>query len=281
MPCPAQIGKESASVVRVSGCRILLADERLLASAQTGIVSEMHVREGDSVRKGQLLADLDASIPKSSLAVVVKEAENDVDVRFARVAARVAEAEYALALEANKQQPETFSRIELEKLGLEKQRSVLSIEVSEHKMAINRLRRDEAKTLVSSYRILSPMDGIVSRVYKDPGEAVQAGESLLQCRNTKTLHVEADLNISLLGTVRRGSKVRIIPSTAHPAAARGSDGVDGYVFFVDVIADAVSQTVRILVELDNRDGLLLAGTEALLEISRRPPNSRAAAVQRD
>ena len=44
------------------------------------------------------------------------------------------------------------------------------------------LLRDEAAALVASYRILAPMNGIVSRVFKSPGEAVQVGESLLQCQ---------------------------------------------------------------------------------------------------
>ncbi|HSG73560.1 MAG TPA: biotin/lipoyl-binding protein, partial [Planctomycetaceae bacterium] len=197
--------QEKRTTFEVPNCNILLSDERMLAVGQTGNIARVHVREGDRVKQGQLLAELDASVPQAALAVAAKLAENDVDVRFAKVAAKVAEAEYALAVAANEQTPETFSEIELEKLKLEQERSRLQIEVAQQEYDANQLRRDEARALVESYRLLAPAEGLISRVYKQPGEAVQSGELLLEFKGTKTLKIEGELPVRALGSVRTGA----------------------------------------------------------------------------
>jgi len=281
VPVFAEEISRTPSVIRVKECQIILTSERLLASGQSGIVSIVQVREGDRVHQGQLLAELDASVSKATLAIAVKQAENDVNVRFARAAARVAQAEYESALDANRRQKGTFTRIELDKLRLEEERSLLQTEVADHEFDVNQLRRDEAAALVESYRIVAPMNGIISRVFKSPGEAVQVGESLLECQSTDKVHVEAHVDIRLLQLVGKGRQVTVVPMTPHPAAKVDATGLEGTVFFVGVFADLVSQTVRVLVEVDNQSGLLLAGTEAVLEIAPPSAATRPETVQRD
>ncbi len=263
----AQEESDNQSVIRVEECHITLAAERLLASGQSGIISVVHVREGDRVKKGQLLAELDAAVPKATLAIAAKQAENDVNVRFARASARVASAEYRAAVESNKRRSGAFPPIQMQKMQLEEERSILEMEVSKHEFAVNKLRRDEAAALVASYRIVAPMNGLISRVFKSSGEAVQVGESVIQCQSTDKVHVEAHVNIKLLPLVTKGRHVKVIPTTPHPAIDPDAATFDGTVFFVGVFADLSTDTVRVLVEVDNRNGLLLAGTDAVLEIA--------------
>ncbi|MCH2202652.1 MAG: efflux RND transporter periplasmic adaptor subunit [Fuerstiella sp.] len=252
------------AVTKIPECQILLADNPLLASGQSGIVAKVYVREGDRIRRGQLLAELDASVPKATLAVATKQTENDVNVRYAQAAADVALAEYEAAQESNRIQPNTFRRIEMRKLRLEQERSRLETEVSVHEFELNELRRDEAAALVRSYRIVAPIDGIVSGVFKSPGEAVQVGEAMLQCHSTEKIHVEAFVEIPVLSSLRKGQQVNVVPEIPNPAVESARTDVDGTVFFIGVLAEV--NTVRVLVEVDNRDGLLLAGTDAVIEV---------------
>jgi RND family efflux transporter MFP subunit len=258
--------QEKQIAFEVANCNILLSDERMLAVGQTGNIARIHVREGDRVQQGQLLAELDVSVPQAALAVAEKLAENDVDVRFAKVAAKVAEAEYALALAANEQTPETFSEIELEKLKLEQERSRLQIEVAQQEYDANQLRRDEARALVESYRLLAPAEGLISRVYKRPGAAVQSGEQLLEFKGTKTLRIEGDLPVRALGSVRTGAKVTVIPEEGHPPIPAGMSPHTGTLFFLDVSVNSSSKEARFLVEIENPKGLLWAGFNATVLI---------------
>ena len=281
VPVAAQETDSTPSVIRVEECQIILASERLLASGQSGIVSRVHVREGDRVREGQLLAELDASVSKATLAIAAKQAENDVNVRFARAAAKVARAEYGAAEEANRIQPNAFTPIQMEKLRLEAERSILQTEVSEHEFEVNRLRRDEATALVDSYRILAPMNGKISDVFKYPGEAVQVGESLLECRSTDKIHVEAHVDMTYRGKITKGQTVSVHPNRPNPEVQVKPQEVEGTVFFVSDVNEPVSRTMRVLVEVDNRSHLLVAGTEAVLHFSALSASAQHNTAQLD
>lgn len=252
--------------IEIRDARISLADQRLLAGGQTGLIAEVGVREGDQVATGQVLATLDDRVPRANLAVVTKEADNDIDVRFARKAAEVAKTEYRQAVAANDLEPQTFSEIEVEKLKLEQERSLLQIEVAEHQQELNRLRRSEAESLVATHQIVAPLDGVVTRVFKRAGEAVQAGEPLLEIKRTDVVHVEADLPVEFLGVVQPGDTVIVRPQFVPRGRDRRPEPPRGTIFFVDVSADSVARTVRILVEVENREGALIAGLRADLTI---------------
>lgn len=257
---------EKPREIRVQRSRILLEDQRELASGQSGVIAKVRVREGDRVTEGQVLVELDAAIPKAALAVAEKEAENDVDVRFARKAAEVAATEYKLALAANREQEQTFSDIEIEKLRLEKERSALQIEVAEHQLKVARLRQEEAKTVVDSYQITAPIDGLVTRVFQRGGEAVAAGDPLLELKHASTVRIEADLGIEYLADVKPGVAVQVIPTIFPPGYENQEDFPRGKIFFVDVSADLVTRSVRVLAEVENRNGWLIPGLQAELII---------------
>lgn len=256
----------AAAVIHVKECRILLDDERQLASGQSGVVSKVHVREGDRVKKEQLLVELDAAIPMAALAIAEKESENDVNVRYARKAAELAATEYDLAIAANREQEQTFTNIEIEKLRLEKERSTLQIDVAMHDLKVAQLKRDEAKTVVDSFKITAPTDGLVTRVYQRTGEAVTTGAPILEMKKSSTVRIEADLKIEHLQDVEPGVRVKVVPTMVRAGRNPQEQYPEGEIFFVDVSADLVSQTVRILALVDNRQGKLIPGLQAELII---------------
>jgi len=260
----AQTNEQAEHVVRVDHCQIRLADKRELAAAQSGVLSAVHVREGDRIRKGMVLAELDVRVPEATLAVARKQAENDVSVRFAIAAAEVAKADYESARAANRIERDVIPEIELRKLRLEMERSILEIEVSKHELDVNGLRSDEAQALVTSYQIEAPMDGVVSRLFKLPGESMQAGEPLLQCQRPDIVYVSADVDIKLLSWLRKGRRVEVMPNIPHPSFRNAKPPIFGTVFYVAASVDPVSGKAHILVEVENTDGFLLAGTEATL-----------------
>ena len=261
----SQSAKSRSVVHQVPECQILPADDLALASGQSGIVSKVHVREGERVKKGTLLAELDCRVQQATLLTAQKEASNDVSVRFAQEAAAVARMDYEMNRRANERRAKTVSKMEIEKLRLEKNRSILEIEVSEHELEVSRLRRDEARTLVDSYRIVAPGVGVVTKLFKAPGEAVQTGEALLQCVNTDILHITAEVEVKHLASLRQGQTVTVFPDQPHPSARNEEVLITGTVFFVSPAVDPFMKKARVLIEVDNRAGWLLAGTLATIE----------------
>lgn len=257
---------KSSEVIVLENARVQLTDVRQVAGSQTGVLMEVNVKEGSRVKKGDLVAVLDHRVPSAALDVAAKQAENDVDVRFARTAYEVADAEYRQALAANKLAENTFSEIELEKLRLESERAKLQIEVAEHKLAVTRLEKDQAATVVDTYRVLAPIDGVVSRVTKGVGEAVAAGDSILEIKSTRTVKVEADLPLEYVKDVKVGAAVTVRQNFGPRTSASKGTTPKGRIYFIDVSADSVTKTVRILAEIENSDGALIAGLPATLSI---------------
>jgi len=268
-------------VHQVPECQIMPADDLELASGQSGIVLKVHVREGDRVKRGTLLAELDCRVQQATLATAQKEASNNVSVRFAKAAAAVADTEYELNLLANKRRAKTVSRMEIEKLRLEKNRSILEIEVSEHELEVSRLRRDEAQTLVESYRIVAPSTGVVTKLFKAPGEAMQTGEALLQCVNTEVVHITAEVEIKHLASLRQGQTVTVFPDQPHPSAQYEDVLITGTVFFISPAVDPHMKKASVLIEVDNQADWLLAGTFATIEWTEEPKADSSATVQQE
>ena len=266
-PLVAKDDAEPGSIERIPECLLQLDDERDLATGQTGIVARMHVREGDAVRKGMVIAELDARLPQAAMKVAEKEAENDINVRHSKAAAKVAQATYDAAQDSVRRKANSIPRMEMERRRLERDRSKLEIEVTEHDLNISRLRYQEAATQVATYRIVAPMDGIIARVYKRPGEGVQVGEPLVQCQHTSHLRIDAEVRLSLLPYLKKGAAVSVVSEVRNPAIEDPPRSVPGVVFYVAASADPVAQKIRILVEVDNTSGSLLAGTPAVLEVN--------------
>ena len=134
---------ESSSIV-VPECRIRLIDEVQLSCERSGILDEV-VAEGGTVRQGESVARIRDHLIRAACAIAEAEAENDVEVRFARKAVDLAQLKYVRSMEANKAIPGTVSELELGELRLGAEKALLQLEQAEHQFAIAGLKRDEIR----------------------------------------------------------------------------------------------------------------------------------------
>jgi multidrug resistance efflux pump len=188
-------------------CLISLIDEALIPAEERGVLMQLNVREGASVRSGEILAQIDdreALVAKEAadlkLASSDEQLANDVQIRYSRKAAEVAKAEHDEAVDANRREPGTYSAGEVRRMRLEWEKSVLQIEQSEvqHKIDSyeNHIQRAEVKAAqmgITKREIDSPVDGIVVELYKHRGEWVEPGQPIMRVVRMDTLRVEGFL----------------------------------------------------------------------------------------
>jgi len=139
--------------------------------------------EGDSVRKGELLARIDDAV-----------ARNDIEIKVARVAA--SEADWRAS---GKTKDEAQKRYEsLQEAGRRAPGSVSNEEIRGAKLTWERYTEDEkakfqainvakqelqgAKVLFDMYEIRSPVDGVIVEILKKEGEAVRQLEGVFRVR---------------------------------------------------------------------------------------------------
>lgn len=261
-------------------CRIVLIRQVTLACDRSGVVRSVEIHEGDAVPAQQQVVLIADEVARANLAVAEKKASNDVDVRFNQKARDVAEIEYQKNVEANdkaaakskgegKQTVVAVSLLEIEKLKLAAQKASLSIEQAENELALNKLTAEQVRAELATHAVIAPFAGVVTRVYKHPGEAVRQGDPILELVNVDRVRIEGRVALPDVRAIKLKHKVRVKLNDPDFDLPEESEEFEGRVTFVDVTVDPVTRETRVWAEVENRDNILRAGlmAEMVIEIA--------------
>lgn len=254
----------------IDHCFVSLSDDVEVSAQEAGPLVELvdeqgrprPTRDGQTVQRGMLLAQVDDRQPRlqrqaaeAELKAALAKAEDDIEVRYAEAAYRVAQAEYQSALEVNRKVPNTMPQTEVRRLELTQQRARLQIDrsrleqtVASLQADVNRANVDAAAAAIERRRVVSPIDGVLLAVHKQPGEWVQAGEPLLRIARMDLLRVEGFVSAAEYNA----SELAERPVTVQLELARGRKvELPGRVTFVSPLVQAGNR-YRVRAEVQNR-----------------------------
>jgi len=254
----------------------LIADVAVPAP-EAGVLLEVHVKTGQVVKRGSLLARVDDSRAKLSearaateLARLRREAGNDLKVQLANKDLAAAVAELNRALETEKRLPKSVSKTEFDRLRLDKERAELEIEQAKFDVELARLAADGsaeelrmAQMNVRRRRVLAPLDGKVVEVNHQMGEWVEAGQPVVRIVQLDRLRAEGLLDAELATESIQGSPV-------HVEVRFGDNKTEvfkGHIVFVSPEIHPVNRKVQVWAEVENRDGLLRPGLSATMSVN--------------
>jgi RND family efflux transporter MFP subunit len=262
----------------VSNCRVALIRRASLAGARLGILQTVSVSEGDLVERGQVVATLRDEMPRQALAIAQKEMANTVELRLNKKISELATLEYSKAMELNRTIPGGVSEIDVKKLRLAAEKSLLQLEQADFLLQMAALKTKEAEVTLDSYRIVAPFSGVVLHVAKQPGEALGAGEIVAEIANFDTMRVEGFIPVADSAWIHRGAAVMVEVSGAEP---QRTTRFEGRLKHIAPVVNEVSQEVRVWAEIDNRRNLLKDGLPATMRISlsRMPIGDLKAAAE--
>lgn len=201
-----------------------------VGTAATGIVAELLVKEGDTVEKGQPLVRLNDEVEKLELERSGKVLEK---ARFDHEAAE---------------------KLLAEKIGTREDALKKRIE---YDLAV--LQQKAAQVRLDERTIRAPIQGIVVKRDKEPGEAVLLNETVAQVVHIRQVYAQFYLEPTQAGKLKAGQSMTItIPSLAEPRE------LSARLDFIDPRMDAESGLYRIKLLVEN-DGLRVkAGMRAEL-----------------
>jgi macrolide-specific efflux system membrane fusion protein len=260
----------SASVpLEVQSVVLRLLAEADVPAQEAGVLTAVAVREGQAVKQGALLAQIDDQVAQMAeraaqlkYDVARAKATNDVQIRFARKAAEVAEAELHRSTESVSRFAKSVSQsqLDVERLNVEKTR--LEAEQAEHntQIAVLEMKSQEnelaaARAQRARRRIVAPFDGTIVQLFVRLGEWVEPGQKALRIVNINRLKAEGFLPAGDAPTNLLGAPVRLtldLPGEREAA-------FDGTVSFVSPEVDPITGQVRVWAEIDNRAGRLRPG----------------------
>jgi len=262
--------------IKVDKALLTIIESVAVAPTETGKLTKINFTEGDIVRQGSVLGQLDDEIEKLEksraeidLDIAKEQADNNVRIRYAKKAADVAKVEYRRAVESNSRVENAVTKTELDSLRLLSEKALLEIEQAEFEQRTARLSLrlktnafDTAVLRVKRRQIISPIAGTIVDINKRAGETVDAQTPVFRILNTSKLRAECRLRASLADFNLKGRPVRL--SVAVPQ--KGPTEFRGKIVFVSPEVSALNGMVRVWAEIDNPDQLLRPGSEVPMSI---------------
>jgi RND family efflux transporter MFP subunit len=221
-----------------------------VGSALTAVVESVAVERSDFVAAGQVLARLEASPERATVAAARARAGMDGDVlaRRARMelggrkrnrADQLFESE-ALSVDMR---DEIETEAKVAKAVLQEAREHKELMELEHQEAVERLKE---------HTIRSPVSGVVVERLKSPGEVVKE-ETIVVLAQIDPLRVEVILPAAVFGAVEAGMRAEVMPELPNAGVQVAS------VTIVDRVVDATSGTFGVRLELPNADHAVPSG----------------------
>jgi RND family efflux transporter MFP subunit len=236
-----------------------------VATAETGIVREIIVREGDAVQPGQILARLDDEVHSSLLAIAEKSMQSDGRLK-------AAETEHRMREQRLRKLNELISRgsarpEEVERAAADAEIAAAQLRAIQEELAIKRLDHERARIQWERRTVHAATHAIVLKIHKEAGEFIGPNDPQLM-----TI-VQLDPLLAVFAVPsRHARRLRI----GHPVRVRLPEAdalVEGAVESVSPVVDGRSGTMRVEVRLSNPERQFLSGEPCSLLLDQLPDDS--------
>jgi len=195
-----------------------------------GRVSAMNVHEGQFVNKGQLLATIDPE----DYVLVEKLAETQVET-----------------LQPNYERVDNL----VEKNALPQK----ELDIIKGQYEAAQTQKRQAERQVNYTRLIAPVSGLVYELPTSVGQVIGAGSPAVVLMCLDKLKVKFGVTQKDLGNFEVGKKVTM----NFPGVA---DEVEGAIWHIDYVADSMTRTYNLIIEVDNKDNRLRPSMLAHLDL---------------
>ncbi len=247
IPVETEKAEQEDLPVILNGIGTLEAEERVTISPEmSGLIREIHFRDGQEVDQGELLVSLDS-------------AKLEKRLQAQQAALREARARRKNARRTYERQQSLFDR----GLGSEEARDEALTSYTAARAQVDRLESEieELRESLDDTRIRAPFAGILGEFHVDPGEFVQPGTPLVSLTQNERLEVSFTIPERHLASLSRGQKVSLTvpgyPDRSFPGEVR---------FLNPVIAES-TRSIQVKASVDNSQGRLRPGGFASVRLT--------------
>lgn len=199
-----------------------------------GKIVAIPAREGELIRKGEVILRLDDSILKAEVSRARAQAD--------------------------------FDKKTLERTAMLLEKGVTnhnSLDEIQSRYAVSSAALEMAETNLAKTVVYSPYSGILNDLPVEPGEFVQEGATIAQIVEIDALKVEIQVPEKEVEYLRKGSTMSIISSNSDKPLCYGT------LTYISEVADPGTRTVKAEISVDNRNGVLRSGQIVRARLNRR------------
>ena len=226
-----------------------------IAASETGILSQLFVKEGDQIEAGGLLAKLNDEVLAASLAVGLETTQSTGATKSAMAELKMQQERF------NKLnglfQRQHASQTELDRAQSQLEIATAKVESVQDEMRIKNLEMKRIEAQLEQRKLRTPMDCVVTEIFKDEGEFVSPSDP--------TVMKVVQLNpLRIIFSVPQEEINRLKANDVVPLVI-GEQELHGKVEFVSPTADAQSGTCRVKIQIANDDLSLASGQACYLK----------------
>jgi RND family efflux transporter MFP subunit len=245
---PPALGRTEPGVTPLVSIETVVINPYKAANIGTrvaGVIADFRYEEGDFIREGELVVELDATPYK----LAVQKSEDRVkqlDAAFQRAAdeARIKKELFDLGATTRQEVLKAEAEEKIAKFRLDEERKVLEL----------------AQFELAACRIKAPFTGYLAVRYKQPEETVERLEKLFAIVDSSKVHAVANVPETILDQFPKGAKALFALSPDR--------AFQGVVDRVGKIIDPKSRTKRVYLLIDNAAGELEVGMTGTLQMVR-------------
>jgi RND family efflux transporter MFP subunit len=214
----ARVVKEPAAPLEFTGV-ITTRDSKMISAKVQAPVKAFHVQRGDRVKAGAVIAELETSELQNRLAQAqanLKAAEMEAGSFGAQLGAL----RQKVAAESRLQRLGVSSPMSLRTAQAEYGQVAAQAAAASAKALSARAEVEQAQKNLDNATVVSPIDGVVTNIRVQEGQAVQNGAPLARVFDTSDLRVKFAIPREHAAAVQRGQRVELtVEGTSRPLSA--------------------------------------------------------------
>ncbi|MHC4294791.1 MAG: efflux RND transporter periplasmic adaptor subunit [Planctomycetota bacterium] len=223
----------------------------------SGLVAKILVKEGEAVKAGQLLIQLDDAAEQARMEQLRAEVDDKIQIEAAQ--AKLDQSIVDLKKLEGAGSAATEMEVEHARLQVKIEELTVALRKFEQKQKQREYR--EKEILVDRMRMYSPIDGMVLRIVVDEGEAAESQAKLIRVVKVDPMELDVPVPLAEARThLKKGQIAKVIFD--EPDGKRTT--AEGKIDNIDPVADATSDTLNVKVVLPNS--------------TRRPPGEHVRVV---
>jgi RND family efflux transporter MFP subunit len=249
----------NAGMLQLSGT-VISDNQKMITSRFMGFIKNMKVSEGDMVKKGQDLYEIDSK----EIEAAVKQV--DLAISQARLALQMNENQLnnvLLNLDRNKRLYEKgmVSKFDLENLELAAKNMKDMVKIAEKQVAQAEAQKEAVLNQYKYLKIKASNDGVVVAKRLNDGDMQIPGMPSLVITDLKHLKVMTEISESNLKYIRMGKEAKIeIPSIALKTA--------GKISAIIPASNPMTHKFKIKISFDKKDAFVFPGMYAKIYIEQ-------------
>ena len=217
-----------------------------------GVVAGVSVDRSSSVKKGQILVEMESSVERAALEKAKAMATFDGEIGLQKT-----QLAFAKRAHGRFKRLEAIANHDKDQAATEILRVSHRLKKAREKRTLAKFEVKKAQAILNRCSIKSPISGVVVERYVSPGEYVNS-QPLLRVAQIDPLRVEVIVPAQVFGRIIPGMTATIVPELPQYGEQTAT------VTIVDRVIDAASSTFGVRLELPNAEQQMPSGLRCLV-----------------